>query len=590
MTKPDLSKTNLAKQTIAFVRDFAGFAGLSGVWAATLSAIAAAFEGVGIVLLIPILSIVTASDSDTGRIHQIAIEVLGALGAQTRTSRLSALLGLFAVLVVVRALLLTRRNMTLGKLQAEFSEMTQGRLAERLGAAPWPVVSRLQHARVTHLMSGDINRIGAAAYYMVQFATTAVVIVSQIVLAFLLAPLLTFISLLLIAAGAACGFMMLRRAHDFGAEFGRMNTALTHEMTQFLGGLKLAAGQNRQANFVAEFQTSLAELTQRSLAFIRQENRNRLAVSLISGLTGALIAFVGLALFDLQAPVILTMLFIFSRISGPAVQLSESLQQFATSVPAHAEAQRLERDLAAACASADQTAASTIAPGAIVFRDVSFHYERSAGGVERLSLTIAPGTVLGVSGPTGAGKTTFADLLIGLLKPDAGEITVGDTPLRGAAATAWRDHIGYVVQDPYLFRDTVRRNLLWAKPQASEAEIWDAVAVAGVDQFVAGLELGLETVLGERGTLISGGERRRLCLARAVLRRRWLFVLDEATSAIDVATEGKILKRIVNLNPRPTIVMIAHRDQTLAYCDRMLRFRNGTFVAGEDALAAQPAG
>jgi len=195
-----------------------------------------------------------------------------------------------------------------------------------------------------------------------------------------------------------------------------------------------------------------------------------------------------------------------------------------------------------------------------------------------------------VSGPTGAGKTTFADLLIGLLKPDAGEITVGDTPLRGAAATAWRDHIGYVVQDPYLFRDTVRRNLLWAKPQASEAEIWDAVAVAGVDQFVAGLELGLETVLGERGTLISGGERRRLCLARAVLRRRWLFVLDEATSAIDVATEGKILKRIVNLNPRPTIVMIAHRDQTLAYCDRMLRFRNGTFVAGEDALAAQPAG
>lgn len=231
MTKPDLSKTNLAKQTIAFVRDFAGFAGLSGVWAAALSAIAAAFEGVGIVLLIPILSIVTASDSDTGRIHQIAIAVLDALGAQTRTSRLSALLGLFAVLVVVRALLVTRRNMTLGKLQAEFSEMTRGRLAERLGAAPWPVVSRLQHARVTHLMSGDINRIGAAAYYMVQFATTAVVIASQIVLAFLLAPLLTFISLLLIAAGAACGFMMLRRAHDFGTEFGRMNTALTHEMT-----------------------------------------------------------------------------------------------------------------------------------------------------------------------------------------------------------------------------------------------------------------------------------------------------------------------------------------------------------------------
>jgi ATP-binding cassette subfamily C protein len=193
--------------------------------------------------------------------------------------------------------------------------------------------------------------------------------------------------------------------------------------------------------------------------------------------------------------------------------------------------------------------------------------------------------VLGVSGPTGAGKTTFADLLIGLIEPDAGEIAVGGTPLRGATASAWRDHVSYVVQDPYLFRDTIRRNLLWAKPQASDAEIWEALAVAGIDKFVLSLKSGLETVLGERGTLISGGERQRLCLARAVLRRPWLFVLDEATSALDVSTEAKILNRIVNLAPRPTIVMIAHRDQSLAYCDRIVRLQNGQFTTGETALA-----
>lgn len=192
--------------------------------------------------------------------------------------------------------------------------------------------------------------------------------------------------------------------------------------------------------------------------------------------------------------------------------------------------------------------------------------------------------MLGVSGPTGAGKTTFADLLIGLIEPDAGEIAVGGTPLRGATASAWRDHVSFV-QDPYLFRDTIRRNLLWAKPQASDAEIWEALAVAGIDKFVLSLKSGLETVLGERGTLISGGERQRLCLARAVLRRPWLFVLDEATSALDVSTEAKILNRIVNLAPRPTIVMIAHRDQSLAYCDRIVRLQNGQFTTGETALA-----
>jgi ATP-binding cassette, subfamily C, bacterial len=244
-------------------------------------------------------------------------------------------------------------------------------------------------------------------------------IVSQIVLALLLAPLLTLIALFLIAAGAS-SFVMLRRAHDFGTALGRMSTALTHEMTQFLGGLKLAAGQNRQANFVAEFQDSLAALTQESIAYLRLQHRNRLALGLASGLTGALIAFVGFALFDLPAPVILTMLFIFSRISGPALHMSELLQNFVTAVPAHAEAQRLERDLAVVDASREEQTASAIAPGAIVLRDVSFHYEPSAGGVERLNLRIAPGTVLGVSGPTGAGKTTFADLLIGLIEPDTG--------------------------------------------------------------------------------------------------------------------------------------------------------------------------
>jgi ATP-binding cassette, subfamily C, bacterial len=576
----------LVRQTIAFVQDFAAFAGLGGIWAAALAVIAATFEGVGLLLLVPILAIVTATDAASESAHRFVAQTLELVGAQTRTARLSVLLALFALLIVVRALIAARRNITLSQLETGFVETVRARIARRLAAAPWPVVSRLQHARVTHLISGDIHRVGATTHYMVQFSASVVVIGAQVVIALLLAPLLTIVALVLIAIGAAVGFIMLRRAHDLGAQLSEMGTELVHETSQFLGGLKLAAGQNRQANFVAEFQDSLDRLTREQLAYIRLENRNRLAASILAGMVGALIAFVSLVLFDIQAAVILTMLFIFTRISGPAMAISETLQQFASAVPAHAEFLQLERDLTVPDVR-DQLPAMAITPGPVVFRDVSFHYERSGrsgAGIERLNLTIAPGTFLGVSGPTGAGKTTFADLLIGLLEPHAGEISVGGMRLHGAAAVRWRDHVSYVVQDPYLFRDTIRRNLLWANPQASEAQIWDALAVAGVDDFVAGLNAGLDTLLGERGTLIPGGERQRLCLARAVLRRPFPFVLDEATSAIDVATEQKIIRRMLDLNPRPAIVMIAHRDQSLAECDRIVRLQNGRAVADERAL------
>ena len=592
MIKSDapISSANWPNEARRFIRDFAGFAGTTGIWGAALGITAAAFEGVGLVLLVPLLSLVTAADTTSGWIYKTVAHGLDLAGAQSRTARLSLLLAIFAALIVVRAVAAARRDVTMAQLQMGFVERVRGRVAQKLAAAPWPAVSRLQHARVTHLMSGDVQRIGAAANFMVQFLAALVLTAVQIAIALVLAPGLTAIAVGLIALGAGANFVMLGRAHNLGAQLSRTGIALMHETTQFLGGLKLAAGQNRQADFVAEFEDSLAALKRQQFAFIRQQSRSRLAATVITGLVGALIAFVGLTVLDTPPPLLIAMLLIFARISGPAMQISQAVQQFAHMLPAYGEVSRLELDLAATPQAPPCQGAAPITPGAIVFRDVSFGYQdsrQSAGAIVGLNLTIAPRTFVGVSGPTGAGKTTFADLLIGLLQPDAGEITVGGTPLRGAAAVEWRDHVSYVAQDPYLFRDTIRRNLLWANPHASEAELWQALAVAGADDFVAGMASGLDTLLGERGILISGGERQRLCLARAVLRHPWLFVLDEATSAIDIPTERKILTAVVGLDPRPTIVMIAHRDESLSSCDRIVRFQNGRLVGDEAALAVQ---
>ena len=157
--------------------------------------------------------------------------------------------------------------------------------------------------------------------------------------------------------------------------------------------------------------------------------------------------------------------------------------------------------------------------------------------------------------------------------------------LRGPSVTAWRNSVSYVAQDPFLFHDTIRRNFLWANPEADETALWDMLRLAGAEEIVRSAAQGLDTVVGERGGLLSGGERQRLCLARAMLRRPHLLVLDEATSAIDIEGEDALLKRLLQATPRPTIVMIAHRLESLRHCQRVLLFEGGRLVSDGSSSA-----
>lgn len=583
MTFPESSNADgggLVPLVRIFLADFARFAGRKGIAAAVFVALGAVLEGLGLVLIVPLLGIVTAAGTPFGRLESAAASAFAVAGVASPTGKLALLLALFGALMVVRAVVISRRDVAVTELQTGFVESQRLRISEQLAAASWDQVARLRHARITHLVSGDIQRIGAAANVLLRTTVAIVMLVVQCVLVLLLAPMLAGLAFAMLAVSALVFVPVIRRAHDLGQTVTNANLSLLNSTAQFLGGLKLAMSQNLQASFVAEFRQTLNDLTRRQIDFMRQQSASRLVFSTVTALAGGVLVLVGFGMFQIAAPTLITLLLIIARMSGPALQIQQGMQQLANALPAYRTVKELERELATIAPAPAGTESVAIPEGPIAFDDVSFLHagEEDGGaprGVRALSLTVVPGEFVGVTGPSGAGKTTFADLLVGLYPPQQGRVTIAGVALDGAALTSWRDRIAYVSQDAFLFHDTVRRNLAWVNPKASEAEMWDALTLTGAADLVRRMAEGLETVVGERGTLVSGGERQRLALARAILRRPRVLVLDEATSAIDVAGERDILERLRALSPRPTIVVVAHRAESLALCDRLLRFEAG---------------
>ena len=581
---PDASASLRLGSLREFVGDFRAYMGGRAWGAGLLLVLGALVEGIGLLLLLPILSVVLGAGSATGWIADFTGRIVTLIPASSPVGQLAFLLVPFAALLVIRALIMIRRDVMLARLQIGFVESHRLQIIRLIANTRWDVISRLRHGRVTHVLGGDIQACGDAAYLVLQCAVNLAMLAAQVALVLFLSPALALIVVVLLAAGALALRPVLRSARALGTQLTESNLALVNSTTQFLGGLKLALSQNLQRSFVAEFEETLGHAGSRRVEFTRQRTRAQLALTSTAALVAGLAMLVGIGLLDASPTALISFLFVLARMNGPVMVIQNASQTIFHSLPAYRKIKELEAELAAQQDSEPSPASARRVEGDVELRGVSFAHQQGsegdrAGGVRDLDLLIEQGSFVGIAGPSGAGKTTFADLLVGLYPPQAGTIRVAGEPLEGEPLRGWRESVSYVSQDPFLFHDTIRRNLLWARPDASEEELWAALRQAGAETLVKRMPLGLETLVGERGTLISGGERQRIALARALLRRPSLLLLDEATNAIDVEGERAILMALRDAPGRPTIVMIAHREASLSLCERLIQFSHGRATA-----------
>lgn len=209
-------------------------------------------------------------------------------------------------------------------------------------------------------------------------------------------------------------------------------------------------------------------------------------------------------------------------------------------------------------------------PHTIRFVDVSFGYDAARPVLERINLEIRPGEIVALSGPSGAGKTTLLNLVLRFYDPTHGEVRIGETPLHRLRQEAWRRNLAFVLQDTFLFNDSVFENIRYGKPDATREEVIEAATLANADGFIRGLIRGYDTVVGERGVKLSGGQKQRIGVARAFIANPEILLLDEPTSAVEEESEQVIQDSLLRLMKARTVLLCSHRPSLLQAADRVV--------------------
>ncbi|MFI6761681.1 ABC transporter ATP-binding protein [Micromonospora sp. NPDC050417] len=495
--------------------------------------------------------------------------------------RLGRVLLLVMVLFLAASLLAWLQGYILNGVVQRTIRKLRSDVEEKLNRLPLPYFDKQPRGELLSRVTNDIDNISQSLQQTLsQLLTSLLTVVGVVVLMFVISPLLAVVALVAVPLSVWVTKQIAKRSQKqfvaqwkhTGALNGQIEEAFTgHELVKVFGRQReieasFAAKNDElfKASFGAQF---VSGIIMPSMMFIG--NLSYVAIAVIGGLR---VASGAMSLGDVQA-------FIqYSRqFTQPLTQVASMANLLQSGV---ASAERVFAVLDADEQTPDPAAPASISErrGRVEFEQVSFRYEHDKPLIEDLSLVAEPGHTVAIVGPTGAGKTTLVNLVMRFYELDSGRITLDGVDLTELRRDTLRSEIGMVLQDTWLFGGTIRENIAYGDPEASEEQILAAAKATFVDRFVRSLPDGYDTVIDEEGSNVSAGERQLITIARAFLSNPSLLILDEATSSVDTRTEVLLQRAMAALRSDRTSFVIAHRLSTIRDAHLILVMESGRIV------------